>query len=112
MQCMLQEKHSLKLKVVKESDELSERMFEHMMKNTKLEIKSTINVLIQINGEDQDISLVDLEMELLYLYLLPDFMFICKMLQSDWLDYGMWTIYTFRYIQSGPFIQFSIKVKT
>ena len=26
--------------------------------------------------------------------LLPDCMFIRKMLQSDWLDYGMWTIYT------------------
>ena len=63
---MLQEKHSLKLKVVKESDEPSERMFEHMTKITKLEIKSNMNVLIQINGENQDMSLV--EIELWYLY--------------------------------------------
>ena len=34
------------------------------------------------------------------------------MLQSDLLDYGMWTIYTFPYIRSGPFIRFLIKVKT
>ena len=34
------------------------------------------------------------------------------MLQSDWLDYETWTIYTFPYRQSGPFIRFSIKVKT
>ena len=39
-------------------------------------------------------------------------MFIRKMLQSDWLDYGTWTIYTFPYRWSGPFIWFSIKVKT
>ena len=39
-------------------------------------------------------------------------MFIRKMLQSDWLDYGTWTIYTFPYRRSGPFIRFSIKVKT
>ena len=50
----------------------SERMFEHMMKITKLEIKSTINVLIQINGEDQDIILV--EMELWYLYAMEEYM--------------------------------------
>ena len=41
------------------------------------------------------------------MYLLPDCMFIRKMLQSDWLDYG-----TFPYRRSGPFIRFSIKVKT
>ena len=35
-----------------------------------------------------------------------------KMLQSDWLDSGTWTIYTFPYIRSGPFIRLSIKVKT
>ena len=39
-------------------------------------------------------------------------MFIRKMLQSDWLDYRAWTIYTFPYRQSGPFIRLSIKVKT
>ena len=33
-------------------------------------------------------------------------MFIRKMLQSDWLDYGTWTIYTF------PYTGLSIKVKT
>ena len=59
MQCMLQEKHSLKVKVVKESIESSEIMFEHMMKITKLEIKSTIKLLNQINGEDQDMLLVE-----------------------------------------------------
>ena len=63
---MLLKKHSLKLKAVKEPDMLSERMFGHMMNIKKLEIKSTIKVLIQINGEDQDMSLA--EMELLYLY--------------------------------------------
>ena len=46
------------------------------------------------------------------LCLLPDCMFICKMMQSDWLDYGTWTIYTFLYRRSGPFIWLSIKVKT
>ena len=50
--------------------------------------------------------------EIYYYTLLPDCMFICKMLQSDWLDYGMWTIYTFLYRQSRPFIWFSFKVKT
>ena len=44
--------------------------------------------------------------------LLPDCIFIRKMLQSDWLDYGTWTIYTFPYRQSGLFIRLSIKVKT
>ena len=44
--------------------------------------------------------------------LLPDCIFICKMLQSDWLDYGTWTIYTFPYRQSRPSIWLSIKVKT
>ena len=39
-------------------------------------------------------------------------MFIRKMLESDWLDYGTWTIYTFPYGRSGPFIRLSIKVKT
>ena len=39
-------------------------------------------------------------------------MFIRKMLQSDWLDDGTWTIYTFPYRRSGPFIRLSIKVKT
>ena len=39
-------------------------------------------------------------------------MFICKMLQSDWLDYKAWTIYTFPYRRSGPFKRVSIKVKT
>ena len=34
------------------------------------------------------------------------------MLESDWLDYGTWTIYTFPYGRSGPFIRLSIKVKT
>ena len=40
------------------------------------------------------------------------FAFIRKILQSDWLDYGTWTIYTFPYRRSGLFIRFSIKVKT
>ena len=44
--------------------------------------------------------------------LLPDCMFIRKMLESDWLHYGTWTIYTFPYRRSGPFIRLSIKVKT
>ena len=39
-------------------------------------------------------------------------MFIREMLESDWLDYGTWTIYTFPYRRSGPFIRLSIKVKT
>ena len=39
-------------------------------------------------------------------------MFIRKMLEFDWLDYGTWTIYTFPYRRSGPFIRLSIKVKT
>ena len=39
-------------------------------------------------------------------------MFIRKMLESDWLDYGTWPIYTFPYRRSGPFIRLSIKVKT
>ena len=39
--------------------------------------------------------------------LLPDCMFVRKMLQSDWLDCG-----TFPYRRSGPFIRLSIKVKT
>ena len=69
---MLHEKRSLKLKVVKESDVLSERMVEHMTKIMKLEMKSAINVLIQINGEDQDMPLV--EMELLYLYAMEEHM--------------------------------------
>ena len=43
--------------------------------------------------------------------LLPDCMFIRKMLQSDWLDSGTWTICTFPYRRSGPFIRLSIKVK-
>ena len=47
----------------------------------------------------------------LYGDLLPDCMFIRKMLESDWLDYGTWTIYTFPYRRSGPFIRLSIKVK-
>ena len=47
-----------------------------------------------------------------YSNLLPDCMFIRKKLQSDWLDSGQWTIYTFPYRRSGPFIRFSIKVKT
>ena len=47
-----------------------------------------------------------------YVGLLPDCMFICKMLQSDWLDCGTWTICTFPYRRSGPFIRFLIKVKT
>ena len=47
-----------------------------------------------------------------YQHLLPDCMFIPKMLQSDWLDYSAWTIYTFPYRRSGPFIWLSIKVKT
>ena len=38
-------------------------MFKHMINITKLEIKSTINVLIQINGEDQDMSSVEMELE-------------------------------------------------
>ena len=45
-------------------------------------------------------------------FLLPDCMFICKMVQSRWLDYRAWTIYTFPYRRSGPFIRLSIKVKT
>ena len=44
--------------------------------------------------------------------LLPDCMLNCKMLESDWLDYGTWTIYTFPYRRSGPFIRLSIKIKT
>ena len=39
-------------------------------------------------------------------------MFIPKMLESDWLDNRTWTIYTFPYRRSGPFIRLSIKVKT
>ena len=39
-------------------------------------------------------------------------MFIRKMLLSDWLDSGTWTIYTFLYRRSGPFIRLSIKIKT
>ena len=39
-------------------------------------------------------------------------MFIRKMLYSDWLDSGTWTIYTFPYRRSGSFIRLSIKVKT
>ena len=39
-------------------------------------------------------------------------MFIRKMLGSDWLDHKTWTIYTFPYRRSGPFIQLLIKVKT
>ena len=39
-------------------------------------------------------------------------MFIHKMLESDWLDHGTWTIYTFPYRRSGPFLRLSIKVKT
>ena len=50
--------------------------------------------------------------KLYYKKLLPDCMFIRKMLQSDWLDYGTRTIYTFPYRRSGPFIRFSIKVET
>ena len=46
-----------------------------------------------------------------YFILLPECMFIRKMLESDWLDYGTWTIYTFPYRRSGPFIGLSIKVK-
>ena len=48
---------------------------------------------------------------IMYKSLLPDCMFIRKMLESDWLDYGTWTIYTFPYRRSGPFIRLSIKVK-
>ena len=48
----------------------------------------------------------------MFAHLLPDCMFIRKMLESDWLDYGTGTIYTFPYRRSGPFIRFSIKVKT
>ena len=44
--------------------------------------------------------------------LMPDCMFICKMLESDWLDYGTWTIYICPYRWSGPFMLLSIKVKT
>ena len=44
--------------------------------------------------------------------LLPDCMFIRKMLLSDWLDSGTSTTYTFPYRRSGPFIRFSIKDKT
>ena len=39
-------------------------------------------------------------------------MFIRKMLESDWLDYGTWTIFTFSYRRSGPFIRLPNKVKT
>ena len=34
------------------------------------------------------------------------------MLESDWLDSGTWTIYTFPHRQSEPFIRLSIEVKT
>ena len=44
--------------------------------------------------------------------ILTVYRFIHKMMQSDWLDSGTWTIYTFPYRRSGPFIQLSIKVKT
>ena len=49
--------------------------------------------------------------------LFPDCMFICKMLESDWLDYGTWTIYTFPYSNHlytvrTIYIRLSIKVKT
>ena len=47
-----------------------------------------------------------------YMLLLPDCMLISKMLESDWLGYGTWTIYTFPYRRSRPFIRLSIKVKT
>ena len=43
---------------------------------------------------------------------MPDCMFIRKTQWSDWLDSGTWAIYTFPYRRSGPFIRFSIKVKT
>ena len=39
-------------------------------------------------------------------------MFIPKMLESDWLDYEKWTVYTFPYRRSGPFIRLLIKVET
>ena len=39
-------------------------------------------------------------------------MFVRKMLESDWLDYGTWTIYTFPHRRSGTSIRLSIKVKT
>ena len=35
-------------------------------------------------------------------------MFIRKILQSDSLDCAMWTIYTFPYTRSGPFIRLLI----
>ena len=35
-----------------------------------------------------------------------------KILQSDWLDCAMWTIYTFPYRRSGPFIRHLITIKT
>ena len=47
-----------------------------------------------------------------YAYVLPDCMLICKMPESDWLDYGARTIYTFPYRWSRPFIWLSVKVKT
>ena len=39
-------------------------------------------------------------------------MFTRKMLESDWLDYGTWTIYTSPYRRSGPSTRLSIQVKT
>ena len=86
---MLQEKCSLKPKIVKQSAVLSEKMFEHMIKTTKLEIKSTIKVLIQINGDDQDMSLV--ETELLYLYAMEE-----RMLEFTSVDFRELTIVTKR----------------
>ena len=37
-----------------------------------------------------------------------DLRFIRKILQSDWLDYGTWTIFTFMYKRSSPFIRLLI----
>ena len=39
-------------------------------------------------------------------------MFIRKILQSDWLDCGLWTIHTFPYRQSKPFVRLLIIVGT
>ena len=39
-------------------------------------------------------------------------MSIRKILQSDWLDCAMWTIYTLPYRRSGPFVRLLITIKT
>ena len=100
---MLQEKRSLKPKIVKQSAVLSEKMFEHMIKTTKLEIKSTIKVLIQINGDDQDMSLV--ETELLYLYAMEE-----RMLEFTSVDFRELTTVTKRMLWQQVIVKIQISL--